>query len=462
VTDTEHYDALIIGAGQAGGPLSVALANAGMRTALVEREHVGGTCINTGCTPTKTMIASARAAYVARHADRYGVQTGEVRVDLSRVVERKREVVERFRSGSERRIRKSENTDLYEGEASFESPEQVVIRLNDGREKRIRAGKIFINTGGRPAVPPLAGLSDVPFLNSTTIMDLTELPEHLLILGGGYIAVEFGQMFCRFGSAVTIVQRGPYLLNREDPDVADAIADILREDGIDIVLNAEAEAVAQSDGRIYLTVNSPDGRQTLAGSHLLVAVGRVPNTERLNLAAAGVETDERGYIRVNDRLETSQPGIYALGDVNGGPALTHVSYDDFRIIRANLLENGSRSRNDRLVPYTVFIDPQLGRVGLTETEAKKQGRRYRVARMPMKNVARADEIGETRGFMKVLVDDETGELLGAAVLGIEGGELMSMLEIAMLGRVPYHTLRDAVFAHPTLAEAFNNLFARLE
>lgn len=454
------YDAIIIGAGQSGGPLAGAFAQAGRKTALIERAHVGGTCINEGCTPTKTMVASARAAYMARRSEEYGVHDGAVSVDMAKVRQRKRDIVESFRGGSTRRIEEA-GVDLIAGEASFSGPTTLDVRLNDGGTQQLSAPKIFINTGERPAVPPLPGLDDVPFLNSTTIMELDVVPEHLLVLGGGYVGLEFGQMFRRFGSTVTIVQRGKQLLAREDQDIADAVAEILREDGIEVLLNTEAAQVAQADGTLMLTVKTPDGERALTGSHLLVAAGRMPNTERLNLQAAGVETDRRGYIRVNGRLETNVPGIYALGDVKGGPAFTHISYDDYRVLKANLLENGHASTEGRLVPYTVFIDPQLGRVGMSEQEARAQGRHIRVARMPMSYVARALEVDEPRGVMKAIVDADSDQILGFACLGIEGGEIMAMIEIAMLGKLPYTALRDAIFAHPTLAESLNNLFAQL-
>jgi pyruvate/2-oxoglutarate dehydrogenase complex dihydrolipoamide dehydrogenase (E3) component len=368
-------------------------------------------------------------------------------------------IVESFRNGSQRHLQNTKNLELIFGEASFSGPKSVTVRLQSGATRHLTAGKIFINTGGRPERPPLPGLESVPFLDSTSIMELDVLPNHLLVLGGGYIGLEFGQMFRRFGSAVTVVQRSKQLLAREDKDVAEEVAKILREDGITVLLETQAVRVAKDGGGgIRLTVNGPAGEQTLSGSHLLVAAGRVPNTEALNLSAAGVTTDTRGNIPVNDRLETNVPGIYALGDVKGGPAFTHISYDDFRIIKANLLHGGHATTNGRLVPYTVYIDPQLGRVGMTEAEARAQGRRIRIAKMPMSYVARALEMDEPRGFMKAVVDAATGEILGCAVLGVEGGELMSMLSIAMMGRVPYTTLHDAIFAHPTLAEAFNNLF----
>ncbi|MGN6393515.1 MAG: mercuric reductase [Gemmatimonadales bacterium] len=453
----ERYDAIVIGAGQAGGPLAGALARSGRRTALIEREHVGGTCINEGCTPTKTMVVSARVAYLARRGGDYGVRTGQVEVDLARVRERKRAIVNSFRAGSLRRLEAAPGLDLLCADARFTGERRVAV---DGR--MLEADLVFINTGGRPAAPDVDGLDRVPSLDSTSIMELDQVPEHLIVLGGGYIGLEFGQMFRRFGSRVTVVQRGSQLLPQEDEDVAGAVLQILREDGVDVLLDTVAVRAAPSGAGVCLTVRTRDGQHAVEGSHLLRAAGRVPNTDRLDLPAAGIATDDKGFIRVNERLETSAPGVYALGDVKGGPAFTHISYDDFRVIRTNLLQNGRACITDRLVPYTVFIDPQLGRIGLSEREARRQGRPVRVARIPMTHVARALELDESRGFMKALVDPETGQILGAAVLGIEGGELMSALQLAMMGQVTYRRLRDAVFAHPTLAESLNTLFTTLD
>jgi len=457
-----RYDAIVIGAGQAGVPLSQALAGAGTRTALVEREHVGGTCVNEGCTPTKTMVASARVAYLARRGADYGVQTGEIGIDLRRVRERKRAIVDSFRNGSQGRIEKTKNLELIFGEAEFTGARSLRVRRADGTEVSFDAEKIFINAGCRPAVPRLEGLDGFPFLNSTSIMELDQVPEHLIVLGGGYIGLEFGQMFRRFGSKVTVVQSGAQLLGREDADVAEAVLGILREDGIEVLLNAKAKSVAGSKGDVKVTVESKAKPAEIVGSHLLVATGRVPNTKILNLQAAGIATDAKGFIQTNDKLETNATGIYALGDIKGGPAFTHISYDDFRIIRTNVIEKGSVTIADRLVPYTVFIDPQLGRVGIGETEAREQGRTVRVAKMPMNYVARALEVDEKRGFMKVVVDGKTDQILGAAVLGIEGGEIMSQLQIAMMGKLPYRALQHGVFAHPTLAESLNNLFEHFQ
>jgi len=408
------------------------------------------------------MVASARVAYVARRGADYGVQTGPVTVDMIRVRQRKRDIVETFRIHNLRPIETTEGLDLLMGEASFTGPKTLEVRLNNGELRQLTANTIFINAGARPAKPSISGIEDVTTLDSTSIMELDRVPEHLLVVGGGYVGLEFGQMFRRFGSQVTIIQRGAYLLAREDPDVAEEVANILREDGLEVLLETKPVHVEQSaKGAISLAVQTKTGERILTGSHLLMAAGRVPNTDWLNLDATGVQTDQRGFIQVNERLETNMPGIYALGDMKGGPAFTHIARDNVRIIRTNLLEQGNASIHGRLVPYTVFIDPQLGRIGLSETDARAQDRHIRVATIPMKSVNRALEVGEPRGFMKAVVDAETGQILGAAVLGIEGGEIMAILEVAMMGKVPYTVLRDGVFAHPTLAESLNNLFSAL-
>ena len=459
---SKDFDAIVIGSGQGGTPLCQALAGAGMRTALVEREHVGGTCINEGCTPTKTMVASARVAYLARRGADYGVHTGELTIDLTKVRERKRAIVDSFRNGSQSRIEKTRNLQLLFGDAEFIGPKTIRVRKKDGGELALAANQIFINAGCRPLVPKIVGLDDVPYLNSTSIMELDAVPKHLLVIGGGYIGLEFGQMFRRFGSRVTVVQSGAQLLSGEDPDIADAVLKILRDEGIEVILNSKAARVGKIASDIELTVENSGKLQTLSGTHLLVAVGRVSNADSLNTTAAGIATDKHGYVQVNERLETSAPGIFALGDIKGGPAFTHISYDDFRIIRANVIEKGNASIAGRLLPYTVFIDPQLGRIAMSETEARKTGRKIRVAKMPMSYVARALELGESRGFMKVIVDADSSQMLGAAVLGIEGGEIMSQIQLALMGKLPYTVLKDAVFAHPTLAESLNNLFSHFQ
>lgn len=459
----EKFAAIIIGTGQAGKPLAIDLGNAGWKTAVIEKAHVGGTCVNVGCTPTKTMVASGRVAYLARRGADYGVQTGAIKVDMTKIRQRKRAIVESFRNGGQSRLENTKNVMLVFGEASFTGVKTIGVKLNSGGTRQLTADKIFINTGGRPEKPPVEGLDRVPYLDSTSIMELDTLPEHLLVLGGGYIGLEFGQMFRRFGSHVTIVQRGKQLLAREDDDVAEEVAKIMREDGVEVLLETAALRVENSaDGKINLIVRTKTGERTLTGSHLLVAAGRVPNTDRLNLTAAGVEIDKKGFIKVGEKLETNVSGIYALGDVKGGPAFTHIAYDDYRIIRDNLLKKGHATIANRLVPNTVFIDPQLGRVGLSEAEARAQGRNIRVAKIPMSYVARALEVDESRGFMKAIVDADTKQILGCAVLGIEGGELMAMLQIAMMGKVPYPVLREGIFAHPTLAEGLNTLFMILD
>jgi pyruvate/2-oxoglutarate dehydrogenase complex dihydrolipoamide dehydrogenase (E3) component len=459
----QHYDAVVIGSGQGGNPLAGALAGAGRKTAVIEREHVGGTCINEGCTPTKTMVASAKVAYLDRRSADYGVRNGPVNVDMVEVRRRKRAIVDTFRGGSEQRLEDAENLELIRGEARFTGPKELEVRLDRGEAVRISAENVFINVGARPGSVPVDGLDAVPTLDSTKIMELDEVPEHLLVLGGGYVGIEFAQMFRRFGSEVTVVQRGPQLLSREDADVAEAVAEILHGDGVEVLLDTEAQGVRQDEsGGIRLTVNEAAGERTLSGSHLLVAAGRPPNTDLLNLEAAGIETDERGFVEVNERLETNVPGVYALGDAKGGPAFTHISYDDYRVIEANLLNGENVTITDRLVPYTVFIDPQLGRVGLSEAEAREQGRDVRVASIPMSYVPRALEMAESRGMMKAVIDGETSEILGCAILGVEGGEIMAMIQIAMMGKLPYTALRDGVFAHPTLAESLNKLFATVD
>jgi len=458
----QHYDAIVIGSGQGGTPLCQALANAGLRTALIEKIHVGGTCINEGCTPTKTMVASGRVAYLARRGPDYGVHTGALRINMERVRKRKRDIVNSFRSGNENRIAKTKNLDLIYGVASFTGPKSIAVRTPKRGELHFTADRSFLNAGCRPAIPNIPGLAEVPFLTSTSVMELAKVPPHLLVLGGGYVGLEFAQLFRRLGSRVSIIQSAAQLLGHEDQDVAEAVATILQEDGIQIHLNSKIEKVFRSRNRITATFRAAGKSRKVEGTHLLVATGRVPNSDTLNLPAAAISTDARGFITVNERLETSAKDIFALGDIKGGPAFTHISYDDFRILRTNLIEKGSATTNNRMVPYTVFIDPQLGRIGMTEAEARAQNRAIRVAKMPMNYVARALEVDESRGFMKAIVDTSTNQIIGAAVLGFEGGEIMGQLQIAMMGQLPYTTLRDAVFAHPTLAESLNNLFSKFQ
>ena len=457
------YDAIVIGTTQGGRLLPIALANAGQKVALIERDHLGGTCVNVGCTPTKTMVASARVAYLARRSADYGVLTGPISVDMQAVRNRKQGIVEGARSGFASGIAAAKGLDLLLGDTHFIAPKLLEVHLKSGETQRITAPMIFIDVGLRPEQLTIEGVEGVSVLDSTSIMELDEVPDHLLIIGSGYIGLEFGQMFRRFGSQVTIIQRNPRLLMREDEDVNDGIAEIFREDGIANLTNTAPQQVELlSDGRIQLTVRTPHGERQLTGSHLLAAAGRVPNTDDLTPEAAGIQLDREGYIQVNGQLETNVLGIYALGDVKGGPAFTHVTYDDFRILRTNLLEHGSANTQDRMVPYTIFIDPQLGRIGMSENEARIQGRNFRVAKVPMNRVPRALETGETRGFMKAIVDADTQQILGCAILGVEGGETMAVIQVAMMGKLPYTALREGTFTHPTLAEGLNSLFMTLD
>jgi pyruvate/2-oxoglutarate dehydrogenase complex dihydrolipoamide dehydrogenase (E3) component len=459
----QRLDSIIIGTGQGGKPLAGALAEAGWRTAIIERGRVGGTCVIEGCTPTKTMIASARVAHLARRSTTYGVRTGPVEVDMFLVRQRKRDIVDAFSAGSERGLRRHEKLELILGEARFVGRYEVEVRLNDGGTRRLKAEKIFINAGGRPRIPPIAGLEHVEYLDSTSIMELNQVPEHLIVLGGGFIGLEFAQMFRRFGAHVTVAEKAAQLAGREDEDVAAEIEKIFRDDGIDVLTSTEVCGVEPvSDGGVAVMLRKNGKERMLKGSHLLVAAGRVPNTDTLCVDAAGIEIDTRGYIRVNEQLETSVSGIYALGDIAGSPPFTHTAYDDYRVIRTNLLDAEHRTTRDRLLPYAVFIDPQLGRVGMSEREAREKGLDIRVAKLPMSRVARAIETDETRGFMKAVVDAESDRILGAAILGIEGGEVVSVLQMAIMGDLPYTAVRDGIFAHPTLSESLNNLFMTLD
>jgi pyruvate/2-oxoglutarate dehydrogenase complex dihydrolipoamide dehydrogenase (E3) component len=458
----EHYDAIVIGTSQGGRFLPVELAKAGQKVALVERDQLGGVCVNRGCTPTKTMVASARLAYLARRGAEFGVRTGPVSVDLAAVRERKRAMVAGARENYASRLAQ-DGLDLVEGEARFTGPKTLEITLTDGGTRQISAPVIVIDTGTRPRPLALSGAGDVPVLDSTSIMELDELPEHLVILGGGYIGLEFGQMFRRFGSEVTVIQNAPRLMMIEDEDVSDEVAAILRDEGITILTSATADRVEPAGGgRVRLTVRTEDGEQQIEGSHLLSATGRIPNTEALTPEAAGIRLNGQGFIEVDEYLETSVPGVYAMGDVKGGPAFTHLSYDDYRILRASLLGGEKASTRDRIVPYTMFIDPQLGRVGLTERQAREQNRAVRVAKLPMSAVIRAIETGETRGFMKVVIDAGSGQILGCTVLGSEGGEIMTIIQVAMLGNLTYTAMANAIFTHPLLAEGLNTLFGMFD
>ena len=446
------FDAIVIGSGQAGNPLSQRLTDLGWRVALIERGNLGGTCINTGCTPTKTMVASAQVAHYPRNAAKWRVRTDNVRVDLPAIVARKKKVVESFRDGQQRCIDQRPNLQLFRGHAKFISPHQLQVG-NDVLE----SDKILINTGTRPEIPKVAGIETVPYLTNASVMELQELPKHLLVLGGGYIGLELGQMFRRFGSRVTIVHRGDRILPREDPDITWGLQIALQNEGIGLQLNAITTCVENHSGEIALTVGMKQGPETLVGSHLLVATGRQPNTDELGLDKAGVELHSHGYVKVNARLETNVPGVWALGEIKGRPAFTHISYNDYQIAYANVVEGRNRTIENRYLPYSLFTDPQLGRVGMTEREARATGRKLKIGPFSMANVARAIERDETSGFMKLIVDAETDRILGAAILGIEGGELVQILGALILADAPYTVLKGAVFIHPTLAEGFFGL-----
>jgi pyruvate/2-oxoglutarate dehydrogenase complex dihydrolipoamide dehydrogenase (E3) component len=443
------YDAIVIGSGQAGNPLAYGLADQGWTVALIEKAHLGGTCINTGCTPTKTMVARAQIAHYARNAARWGVRAGEVSVDLASIVAQKNRVVETFRSGHQRKVDSRKTLDLHSGEARFTGSHTVAV---DG--KTLNGDRIFINTGTAPSIPRIEGLEESGYLTNATIMELRELPAHLIVIGGGYIGLEFGQMFRRFGSRVTIVHQGNQILPREDAEVAAELQRVLESEGIDFVLNARTTRINQEWGRVILICEVSGKSVSLEGSHLLVATGRKPNTSNLGLDMAGIELDSQGYIRVNSRLETSTPGVWALGDVKGGPAFTHISYNDYQIIYANLIEGKKLTVDHRLVPYSVFTDPQLGGIGITEREARARGYRLKIGRIPMSWVARAIERDETAGLMKVVVDASNDRILGASILATEGGELVQMLGTLMLADLPYTLLKGAIYIHPTLAEGF--------
>jgi len=442
-----RYDAIIVGSGQAGVPFSYRLADHGWTVALVEKGKLGGTCINTGCTPTKTMIHRAQVAHYARNAARWGVVAHDVSADLPRIVAQKDALINGQRDRHEKRIASRPKMHLYRGEARFVGPRQLSVE-----GEVLESARIFINTGARPSIPRISGLESVDYLTNETILDLTALPRHLIVLGGGYVGLEFGQMFVRFGSQVTVVEDTGQIVPREDPEVAAELQKALEVEKMAFLLNARATSVARHGDSVVLTVEGAGGRSTVSGSHLLVATGRRPNTDHLEVEKGGVEIDKFGFVRVNGRLETNVPGIWALGDVKGGPAFTHISYNDYQIVYANLIEGKNLSIDHRLVPYCVFTDPQLGGVGMTEKEARAKGYKLKIGRVPMKSVARAIERDETAGLMKIVVDAANDRVLGARILGVEGGEVVHALYVVMLGNLPYTLLKGAVFIHPTLVE----------
>lgn len=455
----KKFDAIVIGAGQAGVPLAKKLALAGWKTLLIEKRMVGGTCINDGCTPTKTMIASARMAYLAGNSKSLGVEIPDYRVNFEAVMSRKNAVVKQFREGAIKGLAQTANLTLVYGEAKFTDDHTVKVTPAEGETESYTAGTIFVNTGASSVIPDIEGVRDISYLTSTTILELDEIPEHLLIVGGGYIGLEFGQMFRRFGSRVTILEHGERLMPREDEDVCEVVSDFFKAEDISVITAATVLKFRQTGGGEITVTLEQQGKQTeIRCTHVLLASGRKPQTGALGLEHTGVECDDHGHINVNEFLQTTVPHIYALGDVKGGPAFTHISYNDHIVLTKNLLEGGHASISGRMVPYCMFTDPQVGRIGITETEAEEQGLDYLVAKLPMKNVSRAIETGETQGFMKAVVDKASGQILGATIIGEQGGEIMTILQMAMMGKITYEQVRYAIFAHPLYAESLNNLF----
>lgn len=461
--DTQHYDDIIIGGGKAGKTLAPALVADGRKTALVERSlnMIGGGCINIACIPTKTMVASANVANTVRNSAAYGVKTNTPTVNLAEVIQRKRSVVQGMREMNLHNLETALGHELIIGTARFVAPKTIAVRTTEGNNRLLTAERLFINTGTRPLIPSVPGLTEVEFLTSESIMELEYLPEHLIVLGSGYIGLEFAQMFRRFGSSVTVIGQSEQILSQEDPDIAIAVQRLLEQDGIKFLLKAKVLRVDRTGNKTILQIQVGDREITIQASHLLVAVGRAPNTESLNLPAAGVATDTRGFIQVNDRLETNVPGIWALGDINGGPQYTHISLDDYRIIKANLIDGGNRSTRDRLVPSCLFIDPELAHVGLTETEAQQQGYTIRVAKVDASAVPRARTLGQTDGLLKAIVDADTGRILGCSLLCHEAGEVISTVQMVMQAQMPYTVLRDGILTHPTMTEGLNILFSKL-
>jgi len=454
---TERYDAIVIGAGQAGPALCARLDREGQKTALIERKLIGGTCVNTGCIPTKTLVASAHAAHLARRGADFGFRTGEVSVDMAAVKRRKDGVVQQSVNGVTNWIGGMKNVSLIRGHARFTAPRTIAV---DGRQ--LQAERIFLNVGGRAFVPEIPGVHEVPYLTNTSMMEVDALPEHLVIIGGSYIGLEFAQVYRRFGSKVTVVEKMDKLLPREDDDVAAEIRAILEREGVEILTGAECMALEKRGNRIAVTLECRAGPPLAEGSQLLLAVGRVPNTQDLGLDAAGIETDARGYVTVDDACRTSAEGVWCMGDANGRGAFTHTAWNDYEIVAANLFDHDARRISDRIPCYALFIDPPLGRVGMNEDEARNSGRRVLAGKMAMTRVGRAREAGETQGFMKVLVDADSRKLLGAAILGLNGDEIVHSLLDVMYAGAPYTTIQRAMHIHPTVTELVPTLLGNLQ
>lgn len=454
----KNYDAIIIGSGQAGNPLMNDLARRGKSIAMIEKDKLGGSCINFGCTPTKTLIASSNIFHRVKTSDELGVNAENVSLDFKKVMKRKNDIVKAFRGTVEKKTHNNESVDLYRGVGSFIDKNTVLIELNDGGSETISADMIFINSGSKTNIIPLDGLDTVEYYDSTSIMELDELPKHLVIIGTGYISLEFGQMFKRFGSQVTMIGRDEDILEREDSDVSSRIKEILEDEGIEFKLNADTKRVEKNGDKVEVYIEGNSGEEKITATHLMLAVGRVPVTDTLKLENAGVKVDKRGNVEVDEQLKTSADNIYALGDVKGGPQFTHIAYDDYRIVANALFGDGKRSVSDRLIPYTLYIEPQLGRVGLSEQEAKEKGYDIAVGKIEMNKQGRPIEENYTKGFIKAVVNKEDGKILGTAALSYQGGELMAMIEIAMMAGMTYDKLRDGIFSHPSLSEMLNNLF----
>lgn len=455
----ENFDDIVLGGGKGGKSLAMALGPAGHKVALIERGQIGGTCINVACIPTKTLVATAKLFDQIQHSRHFGISISDAGPSLLTAIERKRRIVKGMVDTHWKLFSSTPNMELIIGTGKFVGPRQIEVTMENGDRRLLTAKRIYINTGSRTTVPKIPGLAEVPYLTSTSIMELNVLPEHLVIIGGGYIALEFAQIFQRLGSNVTVLLRGDRFLPMEDEDIAEGVKQILEEDGIVFRSNAQTQSIKRKrDGEIEIAIG---GDEIVACSHVMVAIGRSPNTENLNLDATGVTLDERGNIKVNERLMTEAENIWALGDCNGGPLFTHVSWDDFRIVRDNVLHGANRTTAGRLVPYTLFIDPELGRVGLTEEQARKKGFDVLVAKIPASKVPRANTSGETKGILKAVVDKKTNQILGCSLLCHSAGEVMSVVQMAMLGQVPYTAVRDTVFTHPTMAESLNLLFASM-
>lgn len=457
VSQVKHFDAIVIGTGQAGPPLAARFAAAGKTVAIIERDKFGGTCVNTGCTPTKTMVASAYAIHTANRGAEYGFGIGAMRVDMKRIKSRKDAVVERSSKGVEEWLRGTQNCTVIHGHARFQSSNEVVVN-----DEVLQANKIYINVGGRASMPEMPGIHAVPFLTNSSIMDIDFLPKHLVIVGGSYVGLEFAQMYRRFGSEVTIVEMGPRLIRREDEDISQAVREILEAEGTNIRLNAKCVSLAKYDGGVTVGLTCEEGPPEVAGTHVLLAVGRTPNTNDLGLDRAGVATNPRGYIIVDDQLQTNVPGIWALGDCNGRGAFTHTSYNDYEIVADNLFNADHRRVSDRIQAYALYIDPPLGRCGMTDAEIRKSGRRALAVKYPMSRVSRAYEKGETQGFIKICVDAETKQILGGAILGVAGDEVIHVLLDMMYAKAPYTVIQRAMHIHPTVAEFLPTILTKLE